>query len=112
MEEFQGLSHLLESNLPHTVPGVCWVPPSRIIFSFWYTGAPQTHPNNRGGSTGVIRMSGMAEPMDRTCIPVHEKLERNFPGGPGVKNPPSNAGDVGGETKMPFITGQLSLVTS
>ena len=57
-------------------------------------------------------MSGMAEPMDRTYIPVHEKLERNFPGGPGVKNPPSNAGDVGGETKIPFITGQLSLVTS
>ena len=37
----------------------------------------------------------------------------DFPGGPGVKNPPSNAGDVGSTpgrgTKIPHATGQLSL---
>ena len=38
--------------------------------------------------------------------------ERDFPGGPVVKNPPSNAGDVGlipGQgTKIPHAMGQLS----
>ena len=38
---------------------------------------------------------------------------RDFPGGPVVKNPPSNAGDTGsipGEgTKIPHAVGQLSL---
>ena len=37
---------------------------------------------------------------------------RDFPGGPVVKNPPSNAGDAGlipGQgTKLPHATGQLS----
>ena len=37
---------------------------------------------------------------------------RNFPGGPVVKNPPSNAGDTGsipgGGTKIPHAAGQLS----
>ena len=37
---------------------------------------------------------------------------RNFPGGPVVKNPPSNAGDVGSipgqGTKIPHASGQLS----
>ena len=37
---------------------------------------------------------------------------RDFPGGPVVKNPPYNAGDVGlipGQgTKIPHATGQLS----
>ena len=37
---------------------------------------------------------------------------RDFPGGPVVKNPPSNAGDVGSipgrGTKIPHATGQLS----
>ena len=40
---------------------------------------------------------------------------RDFPGGPVVKNPPSNAGDVGlipgWETKIPHAAGQLSLHT-
>ena len=39
-------------------------------------------------------------------------LARHFPGGPMVKNPPSNAGDVGlipsQGTKIPHATGQLS----
>ena len=39
-------------------------------------------------------------------------LSRDFPGGPVVKNPPSNAGDVGlisGQgTKIPHAVGQLS----
>ena len=37
---------------------------------------------------------------------------RDFPGGPVVENPPSNAGDVGSipgwETKVPHAVGQLS----
>ena len=36
----------------------------------------------------------------------------DFPGGPVVKNPPSNAGDVGStpyhETKISHVTGQLN----
>ena len=39
-------------------------------------------------------------------------LSRDFPGGPVVKNPPSNAGDIGSipgwGTKIPHATGQLS----
>ena len=39
-------------------------------------------------------------------------MGRDFPGGPVVKNPPSNAGDVGlipgWGTKIPHATGQLS----
>ena len=38
---------------------------------------------------------------------------RDFPGGPVVKNPPSNAGDSGSipgpGTKIPHAAGQLSL---
>ena len=38
---------------------------------------------------------------------------RDFPGGPVVKNPPSNAGDAssipGRGTKIPYAAGQLSL---
>ena len=37
----------------------------------------------------------------------------DFPGGPAVKNPPSNAGDAGSitgqGTKIPHAAGQLSL---
>ena len=42
------------------------------------------------------------------------KKEKNwdFPGGPVVKNPPSNAGDAGlipgRETKIPHVAGQVS----
>ena len=39
-------------------------------------------------------------------------MDRDFPGGPVVKNPPSNAGDTGSipgqGTKTPHVTGQLS----
>ena len=42
--------------------------------------------------------------------------QRDFPGGPVVKNPPSNAGDMGSipgrATKIPHTTGQLSLHTT
>ena len=38
--------------------------------------------------------------------------DRDFPGGPVVENPPSNAGDVGSipgqRTKIPHAVGQLS----
>ena len=41
---------------------------------------------------------------------------RDFPGGPVVKNPPSNAGDVpsvpGQGTKIPRAGGQFSLCTT
>ena len=40
----------------------------------------------------------------------------NFPGGPVVKNPPSNAGDAGSipgqGSKIPYATGQLSPPTA
>ena len=42
-----------------------------------------------------------------------EIYNRNFPGGPTVKNPPYNAGDGGSipgqVTKIPHAAGQLSL---
>ena len=48
-----------------------------------------------------------SEYMLRLCY-----LPRDFPGGPVVKNPPSNAGDVssipGRGIKIPHATGQLS----
>ena len=41
---------------------------------------------------------------------------RDFPGGPVIKNPPSNAGDAGSipgrGTKIPHAAGQLSLRTT
>ena len=44
-----------------------------------------------------------------------EEMDRDFPGGPVVKNPPSNAGDTGvipgRGTKIPHAVGQLSLHT-
>ena len=48
---------------------------------------------------------------------MHIKITmRDFPGGPGVKNLPSYAGNVGSVlgrgTKIPHATGQLSLQTA
>ena len=44
---------------------------------------------------------------------MYEVEARNFPGGPVVKNPPSNAGDKGSipgwGTKIPHAIGQLNL---
>ena len=41
-----------------------------------------------------------------------QNMLQDFPGGPGVKNPPSSAGDVGSipgrETKIPHAAGQLN----
>ena len=50
-------------------------------------------------------------------ITISLKMEiRDFPGGPVVKNPPSNAGDAGSipgrGAKIPHATGQLSLCTA
>ena len=43
-------------------------------------------------------------------------LPWDFPGGPGVENPPSSAGDMGsipgGGTKIPHAAEQLSLCTT
>ena len=45
-----------------------------------------------------------------------KEMVRDFPGGPVVKNPPSNAGDAdsipGQGTKIPCVTGHLSLHTT
>ena len=45
-------------------------------------------------------------------FPLLKELSRDFPGGPVVKNLPSNAGDVGSipsrGTKIPHAVGQLS----
>ena len=44
--------------------------------------------------------------------PFYKKNDRDFPGGPVVKNPPYNAGDAGSlpgrGTKIPHAMGQLS----
>ena len=46
------------------------------------------------------------------CISLKNFYSQDFPGGPVVKDPPSNAGDVGSipsqGTKIPQATGQLS----
>ena len=43
---------------------------------------------------------------------IKNRITRDFPGGPAVKNPPSNAGDSGSisgqGTEIPHATGQLS----
>ena len=43
-------------------------------------------------------------------------MSRGFPGGPLLRNPPCNAGDMGlipgGETKIPLATQQLSPCTT
>ena len=43
---------------------------------------------------------------------IKKEGKRDFPGGPVVKNPPSNAGDTGSipgqRTKIPHASGQLS----
>ena len=53
----------------------------------------------------------------KLCLKKHrkdwsQKTNRDFPGGPGVKNLPSNAGDVGlipgRGTEIPHAVGQLS----
>ena len=50
--------------------------------------------------------------MDRKPPNHQEICPGDFPGGPVVKNPPSNAGDTGSipgqGTKIPHATGQLS----
>ena len=53
-------------------------------------------------------------PSAKDTVPSHKNpgKQRDFPGGPVVKNPPSNAGDTGlipGQgTKIPHAMGQLS----
>ena len=53
--------------------------------------------------------------VDPECpkCPAKREAEGDFPGGPVVKNPPSNAGDSGlipgWGTRIPHATGQLSL---
>ena len=51
--------------------------------------------------------------MNPICIePDIIIAQRDFPSGPGVKNPPSKAGKLGSipgwETKIPHTVGQLS----
>ena len=51
--------------------------------------------------------------MNPICIEPDIRIaQRDFPGGPGVKNPPANAGKVGSipgwETKIPHAVRQLS----
>ena len=51
--------------------------------------------------------------MHLFCVTFKIRAMRDFPGGPVVKNTPSNAGDAGSipgqRTKIPHATGQLSL---
>ena len=50
--------------------------------------------------------------MHLFCVTFKIRAMRDFPGGPVVKNTPSNAGDVGSipgwGTKIPHAAGQLS----
>ena len=50
--------------------------------------------------------------MGKAWVPKGRR-RKGFPGGPVVKNPPSNAGDVGSipgrGTKIPHAMGQLNL---
>ena len=52
----------------------------------------------------------------RTSLILERWETRDFPGGPVVKNPPSNARDAGlipgGRTKIPHAAGQLNLCTT
>ena len=50
---------------------------------------------------------------EETVCPLYDKLKRNLPGGPVIKNPPCNAGDLssipGWGTKIPYAVEQLRL---
>ena len=50
---------------------------------------------------------------EETVCPLYKKLKRNLPGGPVIKNPPRNAGDLSSipvwGTKIPHAVEQLSL---
>ena len=56
------------------------------------------------------------EKMKLWCLGIHYYAVKGFPGGPVIKNPPSNAGDAGSilgqRTMIPHATGQLSLHTT
>ena len=56
---------------------------------------------------------GCLSPKDMDVSSTQEAHVGDFPGGPGVKNPPSNAGDAGlipgWGTKVPHAVGQLGL---
>ena len=74
-----------------------------------------------GGRAGKENISALDETIFHTAETVREKTKEKdkekwggpVPGGPVVKNLPSNAGDEGlipgGGTKSPQATGQLSL---
>ena len=59
--------------------------------------------------------SSISNLLFRKCtnLSLFKTYHRDFPGGPVVKNPPSNAGDVGSisgqGTKIPHAAGQLNL---
>ena len=56
--------------------------------------------------------AGDSTPTFPLCLELESVDCRDFPGGPVVKNPPSNAGDMGSipgwGTKIPHAVGQLS----
>ena len=66
---------------------------------------------------GIFRLTQKRKPI-RTARENHDKEQReqDFAGGPVVKNPPSNAGDLGsipgGGTSIPHASGQLNSCTA
>ena len=69
------------------------------------------------GENNVPQLHGInVSESQRMLLSKNRNLQKNthrdFPGGPVVKNPPSNAGDVGSipgrGTKIPHAVGQLN----
>ena len=63
---------------------------------------------------GIIRAKVSLRSISFPCVGLSGN--RNFPGGPGVKNPPSRAGDAGSilsqGTKTSYASGQLNKRTA
>ena len=82
----------------HTLPG-----PSLGPISF------PGNPPSGGGKLFTLHLFSIIQILN--YVHFSKRLLRDFPGGPMVKNPPFNAGDVGSipgqGTKIPHATGQL-----
>ena len=68
---------------------------SKVIFSLWYSGKSfEVSPDQSLNCLLVVGVIG-CQPTPWTDGPVSERETEGFPGGPGVKNLPANAGDTG-----------------